>query len=185
MKKEKKQKIKEQEVVLGEKIRDVKINERQHFLLFVAMLILVNFLLVFSVGFVLIYLNRWYNWVICFAIIAICFWLSLISYTKIKNFHKVELYKNAIAINSIWFNYKVDLKDIYEMKAKTSFLDKAFHLQTKSLEVKILGHRRKKFTIHFIEENVINLKMEIMELIEKHCESINAETIVKKEKTSK
>ena len=78
---------------------------------------------------------------------------------------KPAILNNAIVINSIWFNIKVDLKTIYEMNVKESFLDKIFKLNTKSLEVKMFSQRRKKFTIHFIEENVVKLKQEITNLI--------------------
>ena len=57
------------DIVVGDKVKDVKINERQHFLLFVSMLILFNALFIVSVYFVLYYIDRWYNWVICFAIV--------------------------------------------------------------------------------------------------------------------
>ena len=173
MKKEKKQKTEVKEVVLGKKIRDVKINEKQHFLLFVSMLILFNILLVVSVWFVLMNLTDWYYWVVCFSILGLSFWLSLKAYGEIKHFHKCELYDNAIVINSIWFNIKVEFKDIYEMNVKESVPDKIFKLNTKSLEVKILGHRRKKFTIHFIEENAVKLKQEITILIDKNSSNNN------------
>ena len=168
MKKEKKQKNIVEEVVLGKKIRDVKINEKQHFLLFVSMLILFNLLLVVSVWFVLINLTDWYYWVVCFMTLGLCFWLSLKTYREIKDFHKCELYDNAIVLTSIWFNIKVALKDIYEMNVKETLLDRIFKLNTKSLEIKILGQRRKKFTIHFIEENAVNLKQEIIIFIDKN-----------------
>ena len=169
MKKEKKQKKSHyKEVVLGNKIRDVKINERQHFLLFIATLIFFNLLLIISVWFVLSYLNNWYNWIICFAIIGLCFWLSLKTYRDIKSFHKCELYDNAISINSIWFNFKVAFKDICEINVKESVLDKILKLKTKSLEVKIMDNKRTKFTIHFVEENALKLKHEITMLIDKN-----------------
>lgn len=158
----KKSKKKIPELVLGEKIRDVNINQKQHFLLFVSMIIFFNLLLLFSVGFVLLFLNTWYNWVICFAIIFICWALSFKTYRDIKSFHKCELYDNALVINSIWFNLKVDLKDICEIKVKTSILDKIFKIDTKSLEIHIIAHKRKRFTLHFIEEDAEKLKWEIL-----------------------
>ena len=170
MKKIKKQEPIVKEVVLGQKIRDVQINERQHFLLYVSMLVLFNALLIGSVWFVLIYLTAWYNWVVCLLIVGLSVGLSFKSYLDIKVFHKCTLFENAISINSIWFQINVELKDVYELRVKESILDKMFKLKTKSLEVKILGHRRKKFTIHFIEENAVKLKQEITMLIDKHTE---------------
>ena len=170
MKKEKKQKQQVEELVLGKKIRDVKINERQHFLLYVSMLVLFNILMISSAWFVLIRLNSWYYWVVCVTIVGICLGLSFKSYIEIKNFHKCEIYDNAIAVNSIWFNMNIELKDIYEMRVKESVLDKMFKLNTKSLEMKILCHRRKKFTIHFIEENAVKLKQEITILIDRYSQ---------------
>lgn len=184
MKKNKKEKkIKFPEVFLENKIRDVKINERQHFLLFVSMILFFNLLLLTSVAFVLIYLNIWYTWVICFILLSVSFGLSFKTFRETHVFHKCELYSNALVVNSIWFSLKVDLKDIYEMQVKESFLDKMFKLNTKSLEVKMLGYNRKKFTIHFIEENVVQLKQEITILIDKHTEN-KSKTKNKKEKTS-
>ena len=166
-KKEKKQKkIKYPEVKLGTKIRDVKINEKEHFLLFVSMLIFFNMFLIFSVWFVLMNLNTWYNWVICFGILFICWWLSFKTYRDTKVFHKCELYDNALKINSIWFNINVDLKNICEIKVKVSALDKLFKLNTKSLEIHMVAMRRQKFTIHFIEEDAEKLKWEILKLVE-------------------
>lgn len=164
MQKNKKKQI--PDLVLGEKIRDVKINQKQHFLLFVFVLILLNMLLLFSVGFVLIYLNTWYNWVVCFAIIFGCWALSFKEYRKVKTFHKCTIYDNALVVNSIWFNLKVDLKNICEIKAKESVLDRLFKINTKSLEVHIVASKRKKFTLHFIEEDVEKLKWEILKLAE-------------------
>lgn len=171
-KKQTKMKAKEErqakpEFVLGEKVKDVKINQKQHFLLFISMLILFNILLLISVIFVLIYLDRWYNWVICFALLGLSFGLSFKTYRDIKEFHKCELYDNALVINSIWFNLIIDLKDVYELKVKTSKLDKIFKLNTQSLEVKLMNNRRKKFTIHFIEENAVKLKQKIIELMDR------------------
>lgn len=169
MKKERKNKKKQyKEVVLGNKIRDVKVNERQHFLLFVSTLIFFNLLLLISVWFVLKHLNNWYNWVICFVLIGVCFWFSLKTYREIKSFNKCELYDNAIVINSIWLNFKVAFSDVCEINVKETKLDKILKLKTKSLEVKILNNKRSKFTIHFIEENALKLKHEITMLIDKN-----------------
>ena len=166
--KNKKDKQKVEEVVLGNKTRDVQINQRQHFLLYVSMLIMFNVLLISSAWFVLIYLTEWYYWVICLVIVGVCLGLSFRNYLNIKNFHKCELYENAVVIDSIWFNFKVDLIYICEINVKESFLDRMFKHNTKSLEIKILGHKRKHFTIHFIEENAVKLKQEITMLIDRH-----------------
>ena len=175
MKKEKKQKINEKEIVLGKKIRDVKINERQHFLLYVSMLVLFNSLLIASAWFVLMYLTIWYNWVICVLVVVLFAGLSFKNYLSIKDFHKCSLFDNAISISSIWLHINVDLKDIYEMRVKESILDKIFKLKTKSLEVKILNRRRKKFTIHFIEEDAVKLKQEITILIDNYAQKQSKE----------
>jgi hypothetical protein len=174
MKKEKKA-TENKDFVLGKKLKSVKMNEKQHFLLFVSMLILFNLILAFSVGFILIYLDFWYNWVICFAFLILSFALSFKYYRDTKIFNKCELYDNALVMNSIWFNFKVEFKYIYEMRVKVSALDKFFKLNTKSLEIKILGHKRKKFTLHFIEENAVNLKHEITILIDKYTERTEQE----------
>ena len=168
----KKKKNKKPEVVLGKKIRDVQINQKQHFLLFCAMLVMFNMMLLFSVGFVLIYLNTWYNWAICFAILFLCWWLSFKAFRDQKDFHKCELYDNALVVNSIWFNIKLDLKEICEIKVKESVLDKMFKIGTKSLEVKIINNKRKKFTIHFIEEDVEKLKWEILKIADNKPEGV-------------
>ena len=182
--KKKVQKKQENEIILGKKIRDVKINERQHFLLFVSMLLLFNGLLLASVWFVLINLNKWYNWVICVLLLGLSFWLSLKTFREQKRFHKCELFDNAISLNSIWFNLNIGYNEIYEMNVKVSTLDKIFHLNTKSLEVKIMGRRRKKFTIHFIEENAVKLKQEITILIDNFAQKQSKEIKINEEKTS-
>lgn len=164
----KKKKTKEQEIVLGKEIRNVKINEKQHFLLFVSMLLFFNLLMLASVWFLLMFLNSWYNWVICVALLIVVFSMSFKVYRDTKVFHRCKLYDNAIVINSIWFNLIVGLNEICELNVKETFLDKIFKLNTKSLEVKIIGRRRRKFTIHFIEESVVKLKAEILKLIEKN-----------------
>jgi len=159
------------DIVVGEKVKDVKINERQHFLLFISMLIFFNALLIVSVYFVLYYIDRWYNWVICFGILALSAWLSFRTFQQTKVFHRCALYKNAIVINSIWFNRVVELKNIYELRVKISILDKIFKLNTNSLEVKIMNNKRKKFTIHFIEENAVRLKQKIIDLIDENAQA--------------
>ena len=163
----KKVKTKEQEIKLGKKIKDVKINQKQHFLFFVTMLILFNLVMLGSVWFLLMNLSRWYNWAICIILLAFTFAMSFKVYCDTKTFHKCELYDNAIVMNSIWFNLVVGLNEICELNIKESFLDKVFKINTKSLEVKLIGRKRKKFTIHFIEESVVKLKTEILKLIEK------------------
>ena len=141
-----KQKKLEQIVVLKEKVRDVKINQKQHFFLFIAMMVLVNTLLVASVAFVVTYLNMWYNWVLCFAIVGVCAYLTLRSYIHVKNFHKCSIHKNAIVMDSVWFNFVADLKKVVELNPKKSILDKMFKLETYSLEVKMIGCKIKKYT---------------------------------------
>ena len=51
-----------------------------------------------------------------------------------------------------------------------------FKLKTKSLEVKIVGFKRKKVTIHFIEEDAVKLKQEITMLIERDMDNSNENT---------
>ena len=171
MKKDKKKKKQIKEVLLGNKIRDVKMNQREHFLLFVSTLILFNLILLVSVWFVLLHLNNWYNWIICFGIIGLCFGLSLKAYRDIKNFNTCTLYDNAIEVKSIWFDFKVEYKDIREINVKETKLDKMFKLKTKSLEIKVLNCTRTKFTIHFVEENALKLKHEIIMLIDKNSQN--------------
>lgn len=164
MKKNKRNKF--PDIILGTKIRDVQINQKQHFLFFVAMIIIFNIVLMFSVGYVLTHLYAWYNWVLCFALMFASWGLSFRAYSAVKVFHKCELYDNALVVNSIWFNTIVDLKDVCEIKVKESFLDKLFKINTKSLQIKLVANRRKKFTIHFIEEDAEKLKWEILKTIE-------------------
>ena len=171
MKKENNQKKNQYpEVELGTKLRNVKINQKQHFLLFVTLMVVFNMLLLMSVWFVLINLNTWYNWVICIVIVFICWGLSLRAYCNVKNFHTCTLYDNALVVNSIWFNFEVDVKNICGITVKETVLDKIFKTQTKSLEINIIGCRRKKFTLHFIEEDVEQLKWEILKLVDAKSE---------------
>ena len=65
----------------------------------------------------------------------------------------------------------IELSKIYELNIKESVLDKIFKINTKSLEFKIYGQRRKKFTLHFIEEDVDGLKQELTKLINDYNES--------------
>ena len=169
MKKNKKQNKEQIKLVLGEKIREVKTNDKQHFLMFVSMLGFFNVLLLLSVWFVLAKLNNWYYWIVCFTLLAVCLWLSFRTYRDVKSFNKFELYDNAISLNSIWINFNVELNDIYEMNVKETVLDKMFKLNTKSLEIKISKHKMKKFVVHFIEEDAVKLKQEITMLIDRYA----------------
>ena len=184
MKKEK-QKEQSPEFVLGEKIRDVKINERQHFTLFVSLLIFFNVLMIASAWFVLMYLTEWYYWIVCVFLVAVCCALSFRSYLHVKSFHKCSLHDNALSIKSIWINLDIEYKHIYEIIVKESILDKIFKLNTKSLELHMMGIKRKKFTLHFIEENAVKLKQEITMLIDKDGGKDIHEEVVKQTKTKR
>lgn len=173
LKRNKKQKKEQSKFVLGNKIRDVKINDRQHFLMFVSMLVFFNVIFTISVWFVLLNLNDWYYWIACILLLALSFWLSFRTYRDTKVFNKCELYDNAISLNSIWLNMNIDFKDIYEMKVKESGLDKIFRINTKSLEIKLLNHKMKKVVVHFIEEDAVKLKQEITMLIDRYVEKQN------------
>ena len=70
------------------------------------------------------------------------------------------------------------------LKFQESSLDKTFKLNTKSLEIKLLRHKRKKFTIHFIEENVVKLKQEIIMLIDRNTTQFETNEENLNEKTS-
>lgn len=169
-KKDKKQEKEAEVFVLGNKVRTVKINQRQHLMFYIAMMVLFNAILVASVAFVLVYLNMWYNWVLCFMVVAVCAYLTFHTYLHEKNFHKCMIHSNAIVVKSIWFNFVADFSKIVLIKPKKSFLDKMFKLNTYSLEVRLTNSKRKKFTIHFIEEDVNQLKTELEQYIEKYKE---------------
>ena len=154
-----------EEFKLKEKVKEVKINEKQHFLLFISALMLVNMLLFASTIFVLVFLTKWYNWILCSLVWVVCFWFSFKVYRDRKIFHKCTLYKNAIAINSIWFNVVFEISHIYDVKVKESVLDRLFKINTLSMEIYLLNENRRKFTIHFIEEDANELKNEILSLI--------------------
>ncbi len=174
----KKQKEQVPQFVLGKKIRDVKINERQHFMLFVSLLIFFNALMIASAWFVLLYLTEWYYWVVCVTLVGVCCGLSFKSYLQIKTFHRCSLFDNALEIHSIWINLNIEYKHICEIIVKESILDKIFKLNTKSLELHMIGIKRKKFTLHFIEENAVKLKQEITMLIDKDNTKISKATYI-------
>ena len=164
-KKDKKQEKEAEVFVLGNKVRTVKINQRQHLMFYIAMMVLFNAILVASVAFVLVYLNMWYNWVLCFMVVAVCVYLTFNTYLHEKNFHKCMIHSNAIVVKSIWFNFVADFSKIVLIKPKKSILDKMFKLNTYSLEVRLTNSKRKKFTIHFIEEDIKKLQLELEEYV--------------------
>ena len=164
-KKDKKQEKEAEVFVLGNKVRTVKINQRQHLMFYIAMMVLFNAILVASVAFVLVYLNMWYNWVLCFMVVAVCAYLTFHTYLHEKNFHKCMIHSNAIVVKSIWFNFVADFSKIVLIKPKKSVLDKMFKLNTYSLEVRLTNSKRKKFTIHFIEEDIKKLQVELEEYV--------------------
>lgn len=164
-KKDKKQEKEAEVFVLGNKVRTVKINQRQHLMFYIAMMVLFNAILVASVAFVLVYLNMWYNWVLCFMVIGVSAYLTFHTYLHEKNFHKCVIHSNAIVVKSIWFNFVADFSKIVLMKPKKSILDKMFKLNTYSLEVRMTNSKRKKFTIHFIEEDIKKLQLELEEYV--------------------
>ena len=166
-KKDKKQEKEAEVFVLGNKVRTVKINQRQHLMFYIAMMVLFNAILVASVAFVLVYLNMWYNWVLCFMVVAVCVYLTFHTYLQEKNFHKCMIHSNAIVVKSIWFNFVADFSKIVLVKPKKSILDKMFKLNTYSLEVRMTNSKRKKFTIHFIEEDINKLQSELEEYVAK------------------
>ena len=166
-KKDKKQEKEAEVFVLGNKLRTVKINQRQHLMFYIAMMVLFNAILVASVAFVLVYLNMWYNWVLCFMVVAVCVYLTFHTYLQEKNFHKCVIHSNAIVVKSIWFNFVADFSKIVLVKPKKSILDKMFKLNTYSLEVRLTNSKRKKFTIHFIEEDINKLQSELEEYVAK------------------
>ena len=166
-KKDKKQEKEAEVFVLGNKVRTVKINQRQHLMFYIAMMVLFNAILVASVAFVLVYLNMWYNWVLCFMVVAVCAYLTFHTYLQEKNFHKCVIHSNAIVVKSIWFNFVADFSKIVLVKPKKSILDKMFKLNTYSLEVRLTNSKRKKFTIHFIEEDINKLQSELEEYVAK------------------
>ena len=166
-KKDKKQEKEAEVFVLGNKVRTVKINQRQHLMFYIAMMVLFNAILVASVAFVLVYLNMWYNWVLCFMVVAVCAYLTFHTYLQEKNFHKCMIHSNAIVVKSIWFNFVADFSKIVLVKPKKSILDKMFKLNTYSLEVRLTNSKRKKFTIHFIEEDINKLQSELEEYVAK------------------
>lgn len=163
----KKQKKKKQIVdfVVGDKIRDVKVSEKQHFLLFVTILILCNIMLVASTMFLLIYLRNVVNCIIAIVAMVLCGWYSFKIYRKMKSYHKCAIYQNALVVNSIWMNIVIDLKNIYDIKIKKSLLDNLFITNTYSMEFYITNQKRRKFTLFFVEEDAQALKNEILELI--------------------
>lgn len=164
-KKDKKQEKEAEVFVLGNKVRTVKINQRQHLMFYIAMMVLFNAILVASVAFVLVYLNMWYNWVLCFMVVAVCAYLTFHTYLHEKNFHKCMIHSNAIVVKSIWFNFVADFSKIVLIQPKKSVLDKMFKLNTYSLEVRLTNSKRKKFTIHFIEEDIKKLQLELEEYV--------------------
>ena len=164
-KKDKKQEKEAEVFVLGNKVRTVKINQRQHLMFYIAMMVLFNAILVASVAFVLVYLNMWYNWVLCFMVVAVCAYLTFHTYLHEKKFHKCMIHSNAIVVKSIWFNFVADFSKIVLIKPKKSVLDKMFKLNTYSLEVRLTNSKRKKFTIHFIEEDIKKLQLELEEYV--------------------
>ena len=150
---------------LGNKIKDIKVNQKQHFLLFVTLLVLFNVLLCASLIFLLVYLQNVVNWIICIISLLVCGWFSFKLYRDLKNYHKCTLYDNALVVDSIWLNVVIPLKNIYEIKVKQCFLDKIFKLNTYSLDFRMLRQCRTKFTLFFVEEDALKLKEEITNLI--------------------
>ena len=66
------------------------------------------------------------------------------------------------------------------MQVKETFWDRIFKLNTKSLEVKIMGQKRKRFIVHFVEEDAVKLKQEITMLIDRYVQTLELNKIDEK-----
>ena len=148
----------------SKKIKDVKINERQHFFLFFTMLIVFNIIMISASITLLVMLKEWYLWLLVTVVLAVVLWVSYRTYRDRQSFHRCELHERYLVVNSIWFDTLVDLSQVFDVKVKKSWLDKLCKINTLSLEIYMKSSTRSKFTLHFVEEDAEALKDEIMKL---------------------
>ncbi len=167
--------MKKEELRIGNKVREIEIDRTQYVTYLRVMLAIFNLFLLAGVIALVVYINRWYIYIIDILIVAYCIYRSAAIVHSAKTKHGYTLYSNAIIANSLWYDTAVDLSTIYKVVERKTLLDRITKRGTHSIIIYFKDGGYYQIKLYNLTENVDELINEIMRLsLETRAEKLKA-----------
>lgn len=150
-------------LILGEKVKDIHIDQKKYRWMIFALLVLFNILLIIGFVYVSISIPQWYVFLICSLVWVPCVVESIRIFIKSKSAYKYEVYENCMLIQTLYSKFIIKFEDVFMVKTKKSLLDKMAGNKTNSLLVYTKSKVREKVVLPFIAEDEKLLIQTIMQ----------------------
>lgn len=158
-------KKKDNEIFVGEKIRDLKIDLNINLFILSVLLIVFNCVLIISALMLAHWIDIWWVWLIDIIISIFCVAHSVNTFFANRKNYKFSLHKNCLVLNSMWYyNTKIDYSLIRKINTKIGFWDKAFGRGTCSLVIYLKDDLRTRINLYFLKEDPVKLYNELTEI---------------------
>ncbi len=150
------------------KIKDININHVVYRNSTGVFLLLFNILLFVAVVYLNLNVNTWYISIIIGAILAYCWWRSIVTFLKLKDSQKYELFEDSLKITTLSMTYEIELSKVFIVEHRKSLMDKIFRPGTTTIVVYKKEKGVHKYYLHYVEEDAQSLCNEIMNLAVKN-----------------
>lgn len=163
-----------QQIQVGAKIRDLKIDLSTNLFILALLLIVFNCVFICSALLLAYWINIWWVWLIDIIIALYCAFYSLATFVYYNsNNYYYSLHENCLVLNSIRYdNTIIEYKMIKQIKTKIGFWDKIIGRGTCTMTMYLNDDAQTKIKIYFIKENATQLYNEIWTIVNKqNCEN--------------
>lgn len=154
----------------GKKIKDIQINHDAYRNSTTVFLFLFNILLFVAVVYLNLNVNTWYISIIIGVILAYSWWRSIVTFLKLKDSQKYELFENSLKITTLSMSYEIDLSKVFIVEKRKSLMDKLFRAGSQTIVIYKKEKGVHKYYLHYVEEDAQSLCNEIMNLAVKFRE---------------
>lgn len=149
--------------ILGEKVKDIIIDQKKYRWLVFSLLVLFNILLIVGFVYVSVSIPQWYVFLICTIIWIVCILESIRVFIKAKKAYKYEIYESSLLIQTLYSKFIIKFETVFMVKTIKSFLDKVSGNKTNSLVIYANSKVREKVVLPFIAEDEKLLIQTIMQ----------------------
>lgn len=157
--------MKKEKFEIGNKIREIKVDNKQNSTILGVCLLIFNLFFIASAILLAYWINFWIIWVLDVLIVLFCVSRSIYTFIYSKKKHSYAIYENCLILNTVWYdNAIMDFNSINRIKMKVGFVDKWFRRGTHTLTIYLNDEIQTKINLYFIKEDPKTLIDEITNL---------------------
>lgn len=155
--------MKQTAIELGNKVREIEINQKKYAWLTFSLLVIFNLILIGGLVYLCVSIPKWYIYTIVAVVWTLCVAESVRVFIKSKHGFKYEIYEKCLFVKTIYSSFIIKFENVFMVETKKSIVEKFVNSNTNTIVLHVKDNVRNIVKLPFISEDLNLLKQTIMQ----------------------